>query len=82
MNMGSASSVVENNASSSGGYNAGYFNNGIAVGSNFTVANAVGAAEELPLIKVDYDMQPQGYSSWSGDAVQGQNAGVFTMWND
>nr|CAN74963.1 hypothetical protein VITISV_011083 [Vitis vinifera] len=82
MSMGSSSSVMENNGSSSGSYNGGYFNNGLGVASNSTVASAVGSAEELPLIKVDYDMPAAGYGSWSGDSVQGQNAGVFTMWND
>ena len=75
---------MEHNGSSSGSYNnGGFFNNGIGVGSNSTMSNAVGSAEEFPLIKVDYDMPAAtGYGGWSGESVQGQNGGVFTMWND
>ncbi|KAJ4845759.1 AP2-like ethylene-responsive transcription factor plt2 [Turnera subulata] len=81
-NMGSSSSVVENNGSSSGSYSGGYLGNGpnggIGVATNSTGSNA----EELALVKVDYDIPSGGYASWSGESVQGSNPGVFTMWND
>ncbi|XVE78857.1 hypothetical protein DITRI_Ditri14bG0011800 [Diplodiscus trichospermus] len=80
INMGcsNSSSVVDNNGSSSGGY----MGNGIGMTSNSTAGNAMGSTEELPLVKVDYDMPSGGYGGWSGDSVQGSNPGVFTMWND
>ncbi|KAJ6714047.1 AP2-LIKE ETHYLENE-RESPONSIVE TRANSCRIPTION FACTOR PLT2 [Salix viminalis] len=78
-NMGS--SVMENNGSSSGSYSTGGFlGNGLGMATNSTGSNAV--AEELPLVKVDYDMPSGGYASWSGESVQGSNPGVFTMWNE
>ncbi|KAJ6702563.1 AP2-LIKE ETHYLENE-RESPONSIVE TRANSCRIPTION FACTOR [Salix koriyanagi] len=78
-NMGS--SVMENNGSSSGSYSTGgYLGNGLGMATNSTGSNAV--AEELPLVKVDYDMPSGGYASWSGESVQGSNPGVFTMWNE
>uniref|UniRef100_A0A7N2QX13 AP2/ERF domain-containing protein n=1 Tax=Quercus lobata TaxID=97700 RepID=A0A7N2QX13_QUELO len=85
MNMGSSSSVIENNGSSSGSYSGGgYLGNGLnAMATNSPSGNAVGsAADELALVKVDYDMPSGGYGSWSGDSVQGSNPSVFTMWND
>ncbi|KDP22065.1 hypothetical protein JCGZ_25896 [Jatropha curcas] len=82
-NMGSSSSIVENNGSSSGSYSGGYFGNSLGMASNSTGSNAAGSAEELALVKVDYDMQASGgYGNWCGDSVQGSNPGVFTMWND
>lgn len=60
--MGSASGVMDhNNGSSSGSYSAGGYlgNNGIGLASNSSASNAVGSAEELALVKVDYDM-PNG----------------------
>lgn len=81
--MGSnSSSVLDNNGSSSGSYSGGYLGNGIGMTSNSSGANGVGSAEELALVKVDYDMPAGGYGNWSGDSVQGTNGGVFTMWND
>lgn len=75
--MGSnSSSVLDNNGSSSGSYSGGYLGNGI------NGVNGVGSAEELPLVKVDYDMPAGGYGNWTGDSAQGTNGGVFTMWND
>ncbi|XP_008219815.1 PREDICTED: AP2-like ethylene-responsive transcription factor PLT2 [Prunus mume] len=62
MDMGSASGVMDhNNGSSSGSYSAGGYlgNNGIGLASNSSASNAVGSAEELALVKVDYDM-PNG----------------------
>ncbi|KAJ8751224.1 hypothetical protein K2173_016405 [Erythroxylum novogranatense] len=82
LNMGSSSSIVDNNGSSCSSYNGGYLGNGLAMASNSTGSNAVGSAEELALVKVDYDMPSGGYGNWSGDSVQGSNPGVFTMWND
>ncbi|KAJ9164382.1 hypothetical protein P3X46_023962 [Hevea brasiliensis] len=81
-NMGSSSSIIENNASCNGSYSGGYLGNGLGLASNSTGSNAVGSAEELALVKVDYDMTSGGYGNWSGDSVQGSNPGVFTMWND
>ncbi|MED6183006.1 hypothetical protein PIB30_033913 [Stylosanthes scabra] len=59
------------------------------LGSNSSSGNVVGSSsEELGLVKVDYDMNPGGYGGWPGTAetasesLQGQNGGVFTMWND
>lgn len=78
MNMGtSSSSVMENN-------NAGYgLGNGLSMASNSTPpGNAVGSADELALVKVDYDMPSAGYVGWSGDSGQGSNPNVFSMWND
>ena len=84
MNMGcsNSSSVVDNNGSSSGSYSGGYMGNGIGMASNSTAGNAVGSAEELAQVKVDYDIPSGSYGGWSGDSVQGSNPGVFTMWND
>ncbi|EOY32584.1 AP2 domain-containing transcription factor [Theobroma cacao] len=82
MSMGCSSTVVDNNGSSSGSYSGGYLGNGIGMASNSTAGNAVGSTEELALVKVDYDMPSGGYGGWSGDSVQGTNAGVFSMWND
>ncbi|KAI5600303.1 hypothetical protein BDE02_01G017600 [Populus trichocarpa] len=80
-NMGSSSSLMENNGSSSGSYSTvGYLGNGLGMATNSTGSNAV--AEELPLVKIDYDMPSGGYGSWSGESVQGSNPGVFTMWNE
>ncbi|XP_011037837.1 PREDICTED: AP2-like ethylene-responsive transcription factor PLT2 [Populus euphratica] len=79
-NMGSSSSLMENNVSSSGSYSTGgYLGNGLGMATNSTGSNAV--AEELPLVKVDYDMPSGGYGGWSGESLQGSNPGVFTMWN-
>ncbi|KAM3693268.1 hypothetical protein ACJW30_08G153400 [Castanea mollissima] len=86
MNMGSSSSsVIENNGSSSGSYSGGgYLGNGLnAMATDSPSGNAVGStADELALVKVDYDMPSGGYGSWSGETVQGSNPSVFTMWND
>ncbi|EEF27090.1 Protein BABY BOOM, putative [Ricinus communis] len=82
-NMGSSSSIMETNGNSSGSYSGGYLGNGLGMASNSTGSNAVGPAEEVALVKVDYDMPSGGYGNWSGDSVQGSNpGGVFTMWND
>lgn len=81
-NMGSSSCIMENNGSSSGSYSGGYLGHGTGVASNSSGSNAVGSAEELALVKVDYDMPSGSYGSWSGDSVQGSNPAFFTMWND
>ncbi|KAL2488005.1 AP2-like ethylene-responsive transcription factor PLT2 [Forsythia ovata] len=79
MNMGSSSSVMDSNCSSTGSYNIGY----LGMASNSTPGNiGGGSAEELALMKVDYDMPSAAYPGWSGDSAQGSNPGVFTMWND
>ncbi|WCJ36927.1 Integrase-type DNA-binding superfamily protein [Euphorbia peplus] len=77
-NMGNsaASSVIEN---SSGSYSGGgYMGNGLGMATNSSASNPVGSAEELAMVKVDYDMPSGGYGSWS----EGSNPGVFTMWNE
>ncbi|XP_057953595.1 AP2-like ethylene-responsive transcription factor PLT1 [Malania oleifera] len=88
---GSSSSVMENNGSSStttGSFNLGGYYGTTGIGrmtsNNSTTTGAVGTAEELALVKVDYDMPSEGYGGWSaGDSVQGSNpTGVFTTWND
>lgn len=56
--------------------------NGLGMAINPTTANEVGSAEELAMVKVDYDMPTGGYGGWSADSVQGPNPGVFTMWNE
>ncbi|CAL0329171.1 unnamed protein product [Lupinus luteus] len=73
MNMGSSSSsMLENDNHNVGGY----------AGN----VSAVGSAEELGMVKVDYDMSSGGYSGWSAEgaeSMQASNAGsVFTMWNE
>lgn len=73
---------MENNGSSTGSYSGGYLGNALAIAPNSTSGNAVGSADELPLVKVDYDMPSGSYGGWSGDSVQGPNPGVFSMWND
>lgn len=57
--------------------------NGIGVASNSTGSNAVGSSDDnqLPLVKVDYDMPSGSYGGWSGDSVQGPNPNVY-MWTD
>jgi AP2-like factor (ANT lineage) len=74
MNMGPSSSVMENSG--------GYLGNGLSMAPNSTPGNAVGSADELALVKVDYDMPSASYGGWSGDSVQGSNPNVFSMWND
>ncbi|KAH7543573.1 hypothetical protein FEM48_Zijuj02G0198200 [Ziziphus jujuba var. spinosa] len=90
MDMGGSSSshVMDNNngGSSTGSYSSrGYLENGMGMGLNSTSGNA----EELALVKVDYDMPPApsgGYGGWSGGGSgQGSSnagGGVFTMWTD
>lgn len=78
---GSSSSVMDNgnnNGSSSGGsYSGGYLGNSMS-------GNGGGSsAEELGMVKVDYDMPAGSYGGWSGDSsAQGSNPGLFSMWND
>ncbi|KAJ1383334.1 DNA-binding domain superfamily, partial [Sesbania bispinosa] len=72
---------------SSGSYSGGYMgnnhNNGLGMASSSS-NNATASAEELALVKVDYDMPSGGYGGWSAaDSMQASNgAGVFTMWNE
>ncbi|KAL0550789.1 hypothetical protein IC582_009851 [Cucumis melo] len=73
-NNTNALSHYESNSNGGGGYLGNAFGIGSASGS---------AAEEYALVKVDYDMPNSGgYGGWTGDSVQGSNAGVFSMWND
>ncbi|KAL4292459.1 hypothetical protein HN51_042783 [Arachis hypogaea] len=83
-----------NNGNGGGGYHHHHHHNtnnmiGIGMGSNnnssSSNATAVGSAEELALVKVDYDMPSAGYGGWSpaADTMHGSNGGgVFTMWNE
>lgn len=85
MNMGSSSSVMDHNGSSSGSYNGGFLGKGLGTGSSSGGSgNGGGSAEELALVKVDYDQMPSAatFTGWPGETVQGSNPGVFTMWND
>ncbi|XP_022867513.1 AP2-like ethylene-responsive transcription factor PLT2 [Olea europaea var. sylvestris] len=82
MNVGSSSFVIDNNGrSSTGSYSGGYIGNGIEMNS---ISAGGGSAEELALVKVDYDMpSATTYTGWSGDSAgQDSNPSVFTMWND
>ena len=79
-NMGTTSSVMDNSGNSGGSYSVGY-----NLGMASTSAVVSGNAEELALVKVDYDMPSGGYGAWSGSGSgsgNGSNPGVFTMWND
>ncbi|GAV76737.1 AP2 domain-containing protein [Cephalotus follicularis] len=83
INMGSSSSIMENNGSSGGSNSGGYLGNGLGMASNSTGGNAMGSAEDIAVVKVDYDMPSSGFGTWSADSVhQGSNPSVFTMWND
>ncbi|KAL6966422.1 hypothetical protein U1Q18_032201 [Sarracenia purpurea var. burkii] len=86
MNMGS---TAENSGGSGGSYGGGggggvgYLGNGLGMALNSPAINPGGSAEELALVKVDYDMPSGGYGgNWPADSVQGSNPGVFSMWND
>ncbi|KAM7280344.1 hypothetical protein ACFE04_007478 [Oxalis oulophora] len=84
MGEGAPSSIMDNNGSSTGSYSGG---GGYTLGgvSNSIGWNPVGpAAEELAIVKVDYDLPAgnNGYGNWSSESVQGSNPGVFTMWNE
>ncbi|CAI9776662.1 unnamed protein product [Fraxinus pennsylvanica] len=76
MNMGSCYSVLDSNCSSTTSYNGVY----LGMASKSTPDNGEGSAEELGLMKVDYDMPSANYAGWSRDSVQGSNPGVFTVW--
>ncbi|KAK7341617.1 hypothetical protein VNO80_24554 [Phaseolus coccineus] len=88
VNMGSSSSsssVLENNNNNNSNVG-GFLGSGFGMASNASSGNAVGTAEELGLVKVDYDMPAGGYSGWSAaaaaESMQTSNGGVFTMWNE
>lgn len=90
-NMGGpSSSVMDQNGSSSGSYSGGFLGDGLGMGlSSGSGHVGAGSAEELAMVKVDYDhMSSDGggggatYTGWSGETVEGSNPGVFTMWND
>lgn len=83
MEMGSSTavSVMDNNGGTSSATGGSYVGGGGYLGM---ALNSTPAAEELALVKVDYDMPSGGYGGWSGGgSVQGSsNPGVFSMWND
>ncbi|KAL9296541.1 hypothetical protein ACSQ67_022437 [Phaseolus vulgaris] len=87
VNMGSSSSsssVLENNNNNNSNVG-GFLGSGFGMASNASSGNAVGTAEELGLVKVDYDMPAGGYGGWSAaaaESMQTSNGGVFTMWNE
>ncbi|KAL0459252.1 UNVERIFIED_CONTAM: AP2-like ethylene-responsive transcription factor PLT2 [Sesamum latifolium] len=67
MNMGSSSSVMDNNGSSSGSYSGGFLGNGLAMGSGSGSGSAGGgSAEELALVKVDYDHMRRAAAAYGG----------------
>ncbi|XP_022862431.1 AP2-like ethylene-responsive transcription factor PLT2, partial [Olea europaea var. sylvestris] len=68
MNMGTSSSIIDSNGRSSiGSYSGGHTVNGIEMGSSNTISAGRGSAEELALVKVDYDMpSATTYTGWSG----------------
>ncbi|OIW05726.1 hypothetical protein TanjilG_23512 [Lupinus angustifolius] len=79
MNMGSSSSssLMENDNNTIGGFTGN--------------VNAVGSAEELGLVKVDYDidMSSGSYGGWSAEGTESMQAstaggggGVFNMWSE
>ncbi|XP_073288654.1 AP2-like ethylene-responsive transcription factor PLT2 [Primulina huaijiensis] len=75
-NTGSSSSVMENHGNSSNG---GFTGNFIGMGSSS------GSANEVALVKVDYENIPSAdtYTGWSAETVQGtSNPGLFSMWNE
>ncbi|KAL8255577.1 hypothetical protein R6Q59_030644, partial [Mikania micrantha] len=83
MNMGvggSSSSLMDTN--NNGGSSSGSYSGGGYLG-NF-LGQPGSTAEELAMVKVDYDNLPtENYAGWSGDSsVQESNPSVFTMWND
>ena len=62
-----------------------FMGNMLGVASNSSSGNIVGSAEELGMVKVDYDMHSGGYGSWSvaaAESMQAPTGGVFTTWND
>ncbi|OVA12253.1 AP2/ERF domain [Macleaya cordata] len=87
MTMGSSSSLMGSNGSSSNSYDeAAYFGNGIALAANPSAGNAggIGSMTDLGLVKVDYDINSGSYGGWPAESVHGNgaNPGSFTMWND
>ncbi|KAL6564686.1 AP2-like ethylene-responsive transcription factor plt2 [Orobanche minor] len=86
MNMGSnhSSSVMDHNGSSSGSYSGGFLGNGLGIGPSSGSGNGGRSAEELALVKVDYDQMPSTgtYMGWNGETIQGSNPSLFSMWND
>ncbi|KAL4591454.1 hypothetical protein LXL04_004420 [Taraxacum kok-saghyz] len=82
MNMGGSSSSVMDTTNNNGGSSSGSYSGGGYL-SNF-LGQSGSTAEELALVKVDYDNLPtENYAGWSGDSsVQESNPSVFTMWND
>jgi len=76
--------VLENNNNNNSNVG-GFLGSGFGMASNASSGNAVGTAEELGLVKVDYDMPAGGYGGWSAaaaESMQTSNGGVFTMWNE
>ncbi|KAI3957249.1 hypothetical protein MKW92_042987 [Papaver armeniacum] len=89
MTMGSSSSLMGSNGSSSNGYDeAAYFGNGLGLtatsSSTGNAGGGIGSMTDLALVKVDYDINSGGYGGWPAETVHGNgaNPGSFTMWND
>ncbi|KAJ9555394.1 hypothetical protein OSB04_010008 [Centaurea solstitialis] len=82
MGVGGSSSSVMDGTNNNGGSSSGSYSGGGYLG-NF-LGQSGSTAEELAMVKVDYDNLPtENYAGWSGDSsVQESNPSVFTMWND
>ncbi|KAK1435175.1 hypothetical protein QVD17_00936 [Tagetes erecta] len=82
MGVGGSSSSLMDGGNNNGGSSSGSYSGGGYLG-NF-MGQSGSTAEELAMVKVDYDNLPtENYAGWSGDSsVQDSNPSVFTMWND
>ncbi|XP_076926791.1 AP2-like ethylene-responsive transcription factor PLT2 [Bidens hawaiensis] len=82
MGVGGSSSSLMDGTNNNGGSSSGSYSGGGYLG-NF-MGQSGGNADELAMVKVDYDNLPtENYAGWSGDSsVQESNPSVFTMWND
>ncbi|KAK9072581.1 hypothetical protein SSX86_009016 [Deinandra increscens subsp. villosa] len=82
MGVGGSSSSLMDGTNNNGGSSSGSYSGGGYLG-NF-LGQSGSTAEELAMVKVDYDNLPtENYAGWSGDSsVQESNPSVFTMWND
>ncbi|XP_071698660.1 AP2-like ethylene-responsive transcription factor PLT2 [Rutidosis leptorrhynchoides] len=83
MGVGGSSSSVMDGTNNNGGSSSGSYSGGGYL-SNFLGQGGGSTAEELAMVKVDYDNLPtENYAGWSGDSsVQESNPSIFTMWNE